>query len=348
MTLGISAESPCGESLEYDPAFADLEFAARGKPEQHFGNTLVPAQEPDWRQVHDKSVALMERTRDLRVAVLLTRAQTVLEGLPGLTGGLDLIRHLLLQHWDHVHPQLDAEDDNDPFLRMNAIAALVDPAGLLRDLRSVPLVRSSAGSCSIRDAEMALGISRAPEDQPPPVSRAQLTGLVRAHAAGGGRNEAQRALEAVAALTSVLADKAGHHGSVDLGPLTQKLKPLAAFHAEVSGESSVLAPNDGPAGDGVQAANTADFGAGATADASGHPAAGGTAARAEIRSREDALRELDRVCAWLERHEPANPAPLLIRRAQRLLQMSFVDILRDLAPEGMPSIEKIAGLPPAE
>ena len=69
---------------------------------------------------------------------------------------------------------------------------------------------------------------------------------------------------------------------------------------------------------------------------------------APIRSREDAVRELERVCAWLERHEPANPAPLLIRRAQRLLQMGFIDILRDLAPEGMSSIEKIAGLPPAE
>ena len=72
------------------------------------------------------------------------------------------------------------------------------------------------------------------------------------------------------------------------------------------------------------------------------------AGHAPIRSREDAIRELERVCVWLERHEPANPAPLLIRRAQRLLQMGFIDILRDLAPEGMSSIEKIAGLPPAE
>ena len=146
MTLGISADAPCGESLEYDPAFAELEIAARGKPEQHFGNTLVPAQAPDWRQVHEKALALMERTRDLRIAVLLTRAQTVLQGLPGLTESLELVRQLLVQHWDHVHPQLDAEDGFDPTLRMNALAALVDPAGLLRDLRSLPFIKSSAGS----------------------------------------------------------------------------------------------------------------------------------------------------------------------------------------------------------
>jgi type VI secretion system protein ImpA len=355
MTMVISDDSPCGESLEYDPAFADLEIAARGKPEQHFGNTLVPAQEPDWRQVHDKALALMERTRDLRIAVLLVRAQTVLEGLPGLAGGLELVRQLLAQHWDHVHPQLDAEDDNDPILRMNALAALVDPAGLLRDLRSAPFVRSAAGSCSIRDAEMALGIARMPDDQPPPFTRAQLTGLVRAHAAVGGRNEAQRTLEAVAALVSVLVEKAGHHEAVDLGPLTQQLRPLAAFHAEVSGEAAAFARDAGPADGADQAANTADYGADAGAqtrapggDAGPTAYAAGPAARADIRSRDDALRELDRVCAWLERHEPANPAPLLIRRAQRLMHMNFVDILRDIAPEGMPSIEKIAGLPPAE
>ena len=297
------------------------------------------------------------------------RAQTVLQGLPGLTESLELVRQLLVQHWDHVHPQLDAEDGFDPTLRMNALAALVDPAGLLRDLRSLPFIKSSAGSCSIRDAELALGITRLADDQPAPMSRAQLTGLVRAHAATGGRNEAQRAFETAAALNSVLLEKAGHQ-ALDLGPLMQKLKPLAAFHADASGEAASLALGAGGPGNAGQATGSADPGDGhgaahgaasgavagdeggandgvrTTGSGSGTP--GGMAGPAPIRSREDAVRELERVCAWLERHEPANPAPLLIRRAQRLLQMGFIDILRDLAPEGMSSIEKIAGLPPAE
>ncbi len=63
----------------------------------------------------------------------------------------------------------------------------------------------------------------------------------------------------------------------------------------------------------------------------------------EIRSRDDALRLLDKVSEFLERNEPTNPAPLLIRRARRLMTMSFVDIMREMAPEGMDSIEKIAG-----
>ena len=63
----------------------------------------------------------------------------------------------------------------------------------------------------------------------------------------------------------------------------------------------------------------------------------------ELRSREDVIRVLDRVCQYLDRHEPSNPAPLLIRRAQRLLSMNFLDIMKDIAPDALATVENIAG-----
>jgi type VI secretion system protein ImpA len=63
----------------------------------------------------------------------------------------------------------------------------------------------------------------------------------------------------------------------------------------------------------------------------------------EIQSREQALRVLDLVCRYLERQEPSNPAPLLIRRAQRLMTKSFVEIVKDLMPESLSHLEGIAG-----
>ena len=62
-----------------------------------------------------------------------------------------------------------------------------------------------------------------------------------------------------------------------------------------------------------------------------------------IATRDDALKALDRVCEWIERHEPTNPAPLLIRRAKRLMTKNFMDIIRDLAPDGVSQVELIAG-----
>ncbi|MGE0797068.1 MAG: type VI secretion system protein TssA [Lautropia sp.] len=346
LSAPLSDALPCGESLEYDPAFADLEQTARGKPEQHFGATLIPAQDPDWRAVGEKALALFDRTRDLRVAVLLARSQTALHGPAGLADGIALIERLVDRHWEHVHPQLDPEDDLDPTIRVNALAALVDPVGLQRELRNSILVASPAGSCTVRDAEAVLGAARLPDGQEPPISRPQLQGLMRAHAASGGSNAAQQAFDALRTLEASLGARVGSSQTIDLTPLSRRLRLLAASYAEATGEPA------GAAADGETAAAAgSDAGAAAPGAAPARGGAGGgrnAVTVGEIRSREDAVRELDRISSWIERNEPSNPAPLLIRRAQRLVQMNFLDIIRDVAPEGLASIEKIAGLPPAE
>jgi type VI secretion system protein ImpA len=67
-----------------------------------------------------------------------------------------------------------------------------------------------------------------------------------------------------------------------------------------------------------------------------------------VRGREDALRDLDRICAYWEEHEPASPVPMLLRRAQRLAGLSFIELVRELAPSGISEIETLRGPNPAE
>ena len=88
----ISSDSPCGEDLEYDPQFGEMERAARGKAEQQFGDTIVEAVEPEWREVRDPALELFSRTKDLRVAVYLTQAMVHLEGFVGLRDGLTVLQ----------------------------------------------------------------------------------------------------------------------------------------------------------------------------------------------------------------------------------------------------------------
>ena len=54
-----------------------------------------------------------------------------------------------------------------------------------------------------------------------------------------------------------------------------------------------------------------------------------------IGPRAESMSVLDGLCAYFETHEPASPVPLLLQRAKRLIPMSFVDILRELAPDGL-------------
>ncbi len=67
----------------------------------------------------------------------------------------------------------------------------------------------------------------------------------------------------------------------------------------------------------------------------------------EIGSRADVVRVLDKICEYYERFEPASPVPMFMKRAKRLVTMSFVDVIKDLAPDAMARIEVFAGAPDA-
>ena len=162
----ISADTPCGENLEYDPAFGELERAARGKEEHVSGDKVIPAEPPNWANVADAAETLLERTKDLRVALYLTQAALNQEGMPGLAAGLRLTHGLLQNFWDSVYPELDKDDNDDPTLRLNSLAPLEHRPGVLNDLVRVPLVSSrAAGRYSLRDVRLASGEAAPGEEE---------------------------------------------------------------------------------------------------------------------------------------------------------------------------------------
>ena len=55
------------------------------------------------------------------------------------------------------------------------------------------------------------------------------------------------------------------------------------------------------------------------------------------------MRTLKLICDYYARSEPSSPVPLLLKRAQRLATGSFLDILRDLAPDALTQVEKVLG-----
>ena len=132
--------APCGPDLEHDLPVFELEEAARGKPEQRVGDAVKPGEDPKWPKVVELASALLLRSKDLRIAVHLTRALTRTEGLPGLAAGLDLVDGLLSRYWEGVHPRLENDQGDDPTARVNALAPLADPLCLVKDLRDTYLV----------------------------------------------------------------------------------------------------------------------------------------------------------------------------------------------------------------
>jgi len=330
----VSADLPCGEDLEYDADFGEMERAARGKPEHTIGDNTVPAEDPDWTEVQKRAVQLLSRTKDLRVALYLLRAQLKTEGLIGLSDGLKLLHGVVDQYWEAVHPQLDPDDDNDPTLRMNTIVSLCDSDTVLRILRESPLVTSRAfGSFSYRDVAVANGeIAPTGDSGEATPDSAAIRGAfmdcdleqLQATAAA-----VQESLEHTIAIEKEVTDRVGAAAAPSLAEFANSLKAIGRTLTERLAERGVGEPT---------AMESGEIPAEGQGDAPGAPAVSG-----QINSREDVQRAIDRICQYYDRHEPSSPVPLLLRRAKRLVTKNFMEILHDMVPDGVSQAEQIGG-----
>ena len=320
--------APCGPDLEYDNDFLALNQAAAGKPESTFG----PAEAPDWRSVVEMSEALLDRSRDLRIAVLWLRGKLHLSGYGALVVGLRLVNGMVEQLWDQVHPLPDP-DDGDLYARVNALTTLREPEGLIGDLRESRLIQDRAiGELTLRSVAIALGQLQAGEGEASP-GRDQITSML---AGAIERSPALRSqcLEAVTLarqLISLVNDKLGSDAAPDLRPLYTLAQGVAGLLPTEHAGDGGSAPADGNAGGAV--------GGGAEAGAK-------RSLSGSINSRDDAIRAIDMICSYLERAEPTNPAPLFLRRARQLIGHNFLQLIKALAPEALSGVAGMVGVDP--
>jgi type VI secretion system protein ImpA len=318
--------APCGPDLEYDNAFLELTQAAQGKPESQF-EAAVPA---DWRDVKRRCERLFEVSRDLRVAVLWLRAQLRLEGVSSLAASLRLLTGLMDGFWEGLHPQPDP-DDGDLYARANVLALLVDPDSVLADLRDANIVSlRGVGEVKVRAVEIAMGTIAARDDETA-WSRTQVEQLFADAVAQGISlpTDIAEVQSQLASLTALLGERMSNADAPDLKPLRQTLSTIA-----------MLMPQVGAVGGDV--ADDA-----ASADAPAAAGGGGQALSGRINSRAEALRAIEMVCDYLERAEPTNPAQLLLRRAGRLLNHNFLQLMKELAPDALSEVARIMGVDPS-
>jgi type VI secretion system protein ImpA len=320
----LSAESPCGVSLEYDPEFLALEEAASGTPEIEYGDTLTQATAADWTRVMQMALPLARRSRDLRLAVYLARAALNQQGITGLTAGLGLIERLLDEQWEHLHPQLDPDDDNDPQLRVNILAGLGEPAGLLQELREAALVEVPAmGRVSLRDIDLASGELTSTGDQEKP-SLAMIDAVFQAAGHAPLANvitTLDLASDRARRIETILTEQVGFGRAIDLSPLSALLRRAADQVRQRLPQPAVASDPAVPEGSVASAVT-----------------------RTEIASREDVRQTLDRLCAYFTVHEPTSPVPLLLQRARKLLDLNFMELLQDLAPDGVAQMALVSGI----
>jgi len=238
--------------------------------------------------------------------------------LGGLADGLQFIRGLLEQYWNDLYPRLDPEDNNDPTQRLNILSALNATGGpfsgwvtIIDNLYACEICRPKGMSpVSFRlwlDAKAK--VPGAPDE-------AKLAAAIReagGESIGLRRQSLTDCLEAAQGIDQFLTATLGSGNTISFEVLLKTLQELIR-------ELAAFSPD-----------GTAEPETGSVVAAVGDSAAPGLAISGSIRSREDVVRTLDRICDYYAQVEPGSPVPFLLKRARKMVKMNFVETMHELS-----------------
>jgi len=337
----INAELPCGEDLEYDPDFIALEQAIQGKPEQQIGDVIQEAEPPNWKVVRKLAEQLLTRTRDLRVLICYLRALIALKGISGLVIGLELLQKLIENFWQNIYPQLDPDDNNDPTERVNILMSLCDFDTFLKPLKKMPLVDSrSFGKFSLWDIHLAEGIisSNDPEIKIPELS--SIDGAFQDCDVEQLKSNAKAltdSLQYLDKLEEFVTDQVGIDNAPNFSDLRKLLTEIDdAFSKQIAQQNNIKELVDESKNEPEITASPINFPVENVSN---------SAQISAIRNNDDVVKTLNLICDYYRVHEPSSPVPILLERAIRLTGKNFMEIMKDMAPEGVEQVEFLRGTP---
>jgi len=328
----VSGDGASGESLTYSDRYAEMERLAQGRSEQQYGDAIFDAQEPEWASLEEQALELAADTHDLRVGVYLTQGLLRTNGLGGFADGLELLVTWLTNEWETLHPELDPDDGEEAIERSNILLGLCDPERTLSSLTRIPLaVHAGHGQCNLADLRIARGDTQSHGE-----GNHLTMHAIREMFLATDRSEvfakqahAERAERSAQQIVDVFHAQTGT--SPNMSPLTTLLQEIHASIEEMMPDTPIPQPKttSGPI------ARETD---------SSMPAASSTSVGGlRVENRRDVVTILDELCAYYDRNEPSSPVPLLLQRTRQLVEMDFVDIVRNLAPDGLADVSRWVG-----
>jgi type VI secretion system protein ImpA len=297
----VSEDAPGGEDLFEDPGRQQLEQAFEEE-----------ATSVDWRDVLDQISAQSARSKDVWLAVYLTRAGAQMGQLATVVTGAQMLAGLFDTYWDTMHPSLEEygfQGRKGPCESLTRIGAFLGP------LKRVALVEHQRlGSYSGEDFQRF-----AQEGD-----TAEGFGMFRKALEDVEEGALQTAIdsldslrEAIRRVDSILVANADGDTGTDF---TATYEAIESIRRAVAPYAGIVA----------EEAEVSDAGGAASAEASGGPRIAG-----KVDSREDVVKALDAIAEYYQRREPASPIPIALRRIRGWVSMDFMAVLRDIAPNSV-------------
>ena len=334
----VSPDAPSGVDIEYDSRFLELQTAAEGKPEQQYGETIIPAQEPDWSTVEKLCHQLLAESKDMRVLAFYARALTAKYGLAGFAAGCAAIETNLEQFWDTVYPTLNDDDgEYDPFYRINAFSPFFLADGIVKEVLTAHLLTNglTQQSINVRDA---IAVLQGLDSDGYPGGRERLLLDIRV-GTDTDKVELQSVRAALLSLEHIqvlIAQKLPEEPSIDFSLL---IAPLETIQKAMAYQGNADETNS-PVGNTEPAVHTVSN---MTLQTTSPIQQADAWRQMNLKNRNDVDLVLEKVCVYFENFEPSHPAPLLLRRVQKFMNMNFYDIMRDIHPDSIAHLEILIG-----
>ena len=289
-----------------------------------------------WRQVKSLGLeCLKAKAKDFEIAAWMTEAVIRLDGLKGLADASSLITGLCKQYWENGHPRLDSEDGIDG--RAAPIGGLSGDGAdgtLMASIRRYPMFRRGDGSpCDLftwqRAAETAGIADKARKEARlksgvPDFDALQNEARADVPYLRGVGNEARAALAAWQAMDEALTAVFGADAP-STRRVSEALTGIIEISTAIAGApaptESEAAPEEAmPEGDAAEGAPAAMGGA-------------GPAAPRAMRTRDDAIRQLEDIANFFRKTEPHSPIAFVLDDAVRRARMPLIELLAEILPD---------------
>ncbi|HEY4254657.1 MAG TPA: type VI secretion system protein TssA [Roseomonas sp.] len=293
-----------------------------------------------WREVKKLGVSIIgTKSKDFEIAAWLTEALVRLDGLDGLEAGSTLITGLAQAFWAKAYPSIEEpEGIEDRASPIGGLAGEGADGTLMQPLRRMVLFRRGDGSpCDLflyKRAEDTAAIveeerraKRYKEGVP------ELDVLHREGRADGAFFKvvalaASRAREAWQAMDQALTDPfAGN------SPSTRNVNEALGAILDIA--TRIIGPLESDAPPPAEEAAAAGGGEG-DATGGGGPVAGGGGGGGPrpLRTREDAIKQIEELAAWFKKTEPHSPVAFTLEDAARRARLPLIELLLEVLPEG--------------
>ncbi|HGM7842740.1 TPA: ImpA family type VI secretion system protein [Serratia marcescens] len=309
--------------VEFDPRYSEIEFTLSEFDSQTDPlNAVDNARDINWHAIREQSAALLEQCFDLHVVLWFMRANLHIDGFSAFYQGIKDIDAKYAEEGATIFPQADMEPSSDSFHA--AALGWLATSSCLHEIKNskifpdTPLTTDELLNMRLDEQEgKSLHFSEV------------VKVLGQADSYFAGRN--LPSLKEQLALEIDALERVENYANLQAEDYRLDCRQVRDYLKQFNRQLASLEQQELPAERDDAEIDSPD------ADA---PVA---MPGKYIRSRQDVILLLDQVLDYFQNYEPSHPAPILIRRSQKMIGMDFATIVEELLPESLASLNQLSG-----